>query len=126
MAPWPPSEIVQKLYKSRQVRAFAEDQKEILNKFHWYYSDLQSIHSEDAITWSVFGTIAHSPNEIRNKFISDLFQGIGIKSEPINNSEIFLWRRIPHPDTLVSGGPEIDFEILTQDTLLLGKAKWKW
>ena len=123
--PWPPSEIVQKLYKSRQIRAFAEDQKEILNKFNGYYSDLQSIHSEDAITWSVFGTVAHSPSEMQNKFVSDIFQVIGIKSELIKNSEIFLWRRIPHPDNLVSGGPEIDFGILTQDTLLLGEAKWK-
>ena len=123
--PWPPSEVVQKLYKSRQIRAFAEDQKEILQKYKGYYSDLQSIHSEDAITWSVFGTVAHSTVGIRNKFISELFQLLGIKAEPIESSEIFLWRRIPHPDTLVSGGPEIDFGILTKDTLLLGEAKWK-
>jgi len=125
IVPWPPSEVVQKLYQSYQARAFVEDQKEILTKFNGYYSDLQSIHSEDAITWSVFGTVAHSPNEIRNKFVSSLFQSIDIKTEPIDNSEIFLWRRIPHPDTLVSGGPEIDFGILIKDTLLLGEAKWK-
>lgn len=46
-------------------------------------------------------------------------------SEAVNSSEIFLWRRIPHPDTLVSGGQEIDFGILTNYTLLLGEAKWK-
>jgi hypothetical protein len=125
VAPWPASEVVQKLYQSRQARAFEEDQKEILKKFNGYYSDLQSIHSEDAITWSVFGTVAHSPNEMRNNFISDLFRNIGIKPKPVENSEIFLWRRIPHPDTLAPGGPEIDFGILTQDTLIFGEAKWK-
>lgn len=125
VTPWPPSEIVQKLYQSRQVRAFAEDQKETLKRFHGYYSDLQSIHSEDAITWSVFGTISHSQHEIQNKFVSEFFQSIDIELELINHSEIYLWRRIPHPDTLVSGGPEIDFGILTEDTLLLGEAKWK-
>jgi hypothetical protein len=123
--PWPPSEIIQKLYQSRQVRAFAEDQKKILHKYNGYYSDLQSIHSEDAITWSVFGTVARSTDVIRNKFISDLFNLLGIKTGPIEISEIFLWWRIPHPDTLVSGGPEIDFGILTANTLLLGEAKWK-
>lgn len=123
--PWPPSEIVQKLYQSRQIRAFAEDQKEILQKYKGYYSDLQSIHSEDAITWSVFGTVAHSQENIRNQFVSELFKLLDIKVESIKNSEIFLWRRIPHPDTLVSGGPEIDFGILTKDTLILGEAKWK-
>ena len=125
VVPWPPSEVVQKLYQSRQARAFAEDQKKILDTFNGYYSDLQSIHSEDAITWSVFGTAAHSPVGTRKDFISVLFLSIGIEPKPIENSEIYLWRRIPHPDTLVSGGPEIDFGILTHDVLLLGEAKWK-
>ena len=125
ITPWPPAEIVQKLYQSHQTRAFAEDQIKILQKYNGYYTDLQSIHSEDAITWSVFGTVAHSSNKNRNKFIFDLFHSIGVNAESIDNSEIFLWRRIPHPDTLVSGGPEIDFGILTQRTLILGEAKWK-
>ncbi len=125
IAPWPPSEVVQKLYQSRQIRAFSEEQKEILHKYNGYYSDLQSIHSEDAITWSVFGTVAHAQNEIRNKFIFELFTFLGLESAEVDNSEIFLWRRIPHPDNLVSGGPEIDFGILTNDTLVLGEAKWK-
>jgi len=123
--PWPPAEVVQKLYQSRQTRAFSEEQKENLQKFNGYYSDLQSIHSEDAITWSVFGTIAHAQIEKRNKFISELFQSLDLESEAVESSEIYLWRRIPHPDTLVPGGPEIDFGILTNDTLLLGEAKWK-
>jgi hypothetical protein len=123
--PWPPSEIVQKLYQSRHISAFAEDQKKILQKYNGYYSDIQSIHSEDAITWSVFGTVARSIDGIRNKFISELFNLLGIRAGSIEISEIFLWRRIPHPDTLVSGGPEIDFGILTKNTLLLGEAKWK-
>ena len=36
-----------------------------------------------------------------------------------------MWRRIPHPDTLVMGGPEIDFGILTNDTVVLREAKWR-
>ena len=123
--PWPPSEVVQKLYQSRQARAFLAEQKEIIFKYNGYYSDLQSIHSEDAITWSIFGTVARDPRKTRNAFITELFQAIEVKSKPIHSSEIFLWRRIPHPDTLVSGGPEIDFGILTEDTLLLGESKWK-
>jgi len=50
---------------------------------------------------------------------------IGFSYASSINSEICLWRRIPHPDTHVSGGPEIDFMIITDDTLLLGEAKWK-
>ena len=123
--PWPPSEIVQKLYKSSHAKDFDDNQKEKLTEYLGYYSDLQSIHSEDAITWSVFGTVAHSSNEVRNKFTYDLLQNLGIHPEPIENTEIFLWRRIPHPENLNSCGPEIDFGIYTGDILLLGEAKWK-
>lgn len=53
---WPPPEIVQKLNKSNHKLAFMgkifADPKFTLG----FNSDLQSIHSEDAITWSVFGT----------------------------------------------------------------------
>ena len=38
---------------------------------------------------------------------------------------VFLWRRIPHPDTLVSGGPEIDAGIMTENALILCEAKWQ-
>ena len=53
-SPWPPSEILQKLYQSRHVNAFHGDQLEICTSGIGYYTDLQSLHSEDAITWSVF------------------------------------------------------------------------
>jgi hypothetical protein len=49
---WPPPEIVQKLYKSRQSRAFEGKDLEIATSGLGYYCDLQSLHSEDAITWS--------------------------------------------------------------------------
>ena len=42
-----------------------------------------------------------------------------------SNARVGLWRRLPHPDTLVSGGPEIDFGIQTEDVFLLGEAKWR-
>jgi hypothetical protein len=31
---------------------------------------------------------------------------------------------LPHPDSLVPGGPEIDFGLQTADVFLLGEAKW--
>ncbi len=124
ISPWPPPEIVQKLYQSAQSKAYAGDQKRKSTSFFGYYSDLQSIHSEDAITWSVFGTVAHAKETVRNKWVQDFFETIGIEAQDVNQSEISLWRRIPHPDSFVSGGPEIDFEIYTGHVLLLGEAKW--
>lgn len=117
---FPKSEIIQKIYKSNQEKAFInEKEKSTMD----YYSDIQSINSEDAITWSIFGTLIYSPISSQIEFTKELFKSINIDSY-LDDVNIWLWRRIPHPDTLVSGGPEIDFGIQTNSTLLLGEAKW--
>lgn len=123
--PWPPPEIVQKLYKSTQIRAFQDTQSSICTSGLTYYCDLQSLHSEDAITWSVFGTVAYSSLSERENWVSQFFKLLDISGAVSTNAVIFLWRRIPHPDTLVLGGPELDFGIITDNTLILGEAKWQ-
>lgn len=45
IVPWPPPEIVQKLYKSTQLRAFCGENKSVAQGSLGYYSDLQSLHS---------------------------------------------------------------------------------
>lgn len=120
---WPPSEIVQKLYGSIQKKSFEKDTS--LSSFG-YYSDLQSINSEDAITWSVFGSLSRYCNDIRTNYVNDLIKKIGCHDiEDTRSSEISLWRRLPHPGNLTPGGPEIDFLIQTENTLVLGESKWK-
>jgi hypothetical protein len=48
--PWPAPELIQKIYQSRQVRAFSGDERRLAMAALGFYSDLQSIHSEDAIS----------------------------------------------------------------------------
>jgi len=124
IANWPPPEIVQKLYKSMQSRAFDGKDLDVATSGLGYYCDLQSLHSEDAITWSVFGTIARAPQDILETWLRNLFRLIDLPDANTDNAEISLWRRIPHPDTLVPGGPEIDVGITTSNTVILGEAKW--
>jgi hypothetical protein len=124
VSPWPPPEIIQKFYKSRQIRAFDGVGRDEVTRTLGYYTDLQSLHSEDAITWSVFGTLAYTDQSIRCAYVTALFELLGIPPTPITNANIWLWRRIPHPDTLVSGGPEIDFGIQTENAVVFGEAKW--
>jgi hypothetical protein len=124
-SPWPTPEIVQKLYQSRQVRAFHGDQLVICKSGLGYYSDLQSLHSEDAITWSVFGTVARTQQEKLETWLADLLQLFGMSAASPDRANIFLWRRIPHPDTMVSGGPEIDVGIMTINSVIFIEAKWK-
>lgn len=124
VSPWPPAEIAQKLYQSRQIRAFEGKDRKAVMQTLGYYSDLQSIHSEDAITWSVFGTLAYANVHTRRAFTKALFDLLRIPVSDIGSINVWLWRRIPHPDTLVSGGPEIDFGIQTEQVVILGEAKW--
>ncbi len=121
---WPPPEVLQKLYRSRQERAFSGNDLDAVTSKLGYYSDLQSMHSEDAVTWNAFGPLKSASNQDRCLFVNSLAESIGV---PSNSKEvgISLWRRVPHPDTLVSGGPEIDFTIITDDLVILGEAKWR-
>jgi hypothetical protein len=122
--PWPAPELIQKIYQSRQVRAFSGDEHRSAIATLGFYSDLQSIHSEDAITWSVFGPVVYAALAVREAFVRDLLNAIGV-SAVATNAHVWLWRRLPHPDTLVPGGPEIDFGVQTDDLFLLGEAKWR-
>ena len=125
VAPWPPPELVQKAYQSRQVRAFRDEELTRATSALGYYSDLQSVHSEDAVTWSLFGPLAYAPSEERAAYASELINHcLGDTTSP-SPAHIWLWRRLPHPDTLVPGGPEIDFGVQTSSTLVLGEAKWR-
>jgi hypothetical protein len=89
-----------------------------------FYSDLQSLHSEDALTWSVFGPVIYADQAKRTAFLRDLLRHLDIPGVA-DHAYVWLWRRLPHPDTLVPGGPEIDFGIQTEDVFLLGEAKWR-
>jgi len=118
------TEIAQKLYHSEHERDFDPGDQERLKACLGYYTDLQSLHSEDAITWSVFGTVAKSDEAVRTRWTGEFFGEVGLGSSEPAHSEITLWRRIPHPQTNSPDGPEIDFSISTEDTLLLGECKW--
>jgi hypothetical protein len=124
VVPWPPAELIQKLYQSRQVRAFRDADLAGAKSKHGFYSDLQSLNSEDALTWSVFGPIAYAELPVRLQFAASLLGLIGFPKSKPASAAVWLWRRLPHPDTLVSGGPEIDFGVQTEDVYVIGEAKW--
>ncbi len=122
--PWPPPELIQKVYQSRQARAFVGAEHTAVTGRIGFYSDLQSVHSEDAITWSFFGPIVYGAPAARLAFVRDVLDVVNVEGSA-TNAHVWLWRRLPHPDTLVPGGPEIDFGIQTDDVFLLGEAKWR-
>jgi hypothetical protein len=125
VSPWPPPELVQKLYMSRQVNAFDKDQRSTCTSALEYYCDLQSLNSEDALTWSCFGPVIHGEKEQQLAFTSGLFSVLGLSTAAPADVGLWLWRRIPHPESLVPGGPEIDVGIQTATVLVFGEAKWR-
>jgi hypothetical protein len=124
---WPPPEIVQKSYKSNHAHAFGKEEvadRQAVERGLGHYSDLQSLHSEDAITWSVFGTLAYATSTVQCAYVESLLNLLRVPSPAVAATNIWLWRRVPHPETLVSGGPEIDFGIQTEHITVFGEAKW--
>jgi len=120
---WPHNDIVKKLYKSNHDKDFDQPSLEALRSKLGFYCDLQSLRSEDAITWSIFGTLNYFSKERQVSFVNSLLRAIG-KEPKVTDCSIQLWTRIAHPDTLVPGGPEIDFQIIGDKAVILGECKW--
>jgi hypothetical protein len=96
--PWPAPELIQKIYQSRQVRAFADEELHAATAKLGFYSDLQSLHSEDAITWSVFGPVIYAPPSTRVRSSGKWLSLVGVQGSSENG----------YPDTLIRRGPEAD------------------
>lgn len=122
---WPPPEIERKLSRSGRQRAYSGENLDAVVEKLGYYSDLQSINSEDAITWSVFGPLIYAPEITRVKFCTRLFHMIDLPLLPPKSATISLWPRKLHPHTMRSGGPEIDFLVETPEVVIVGEAKWR-
>jgi hypothetical protein len=120
---WPHPDILKKLHRSSHSKDFDQASLEALSAKFGFYCDLQSLRSEDAITWSIFGTLKYFSKSLQVQFVNSLLEAIG---EELNVKDclIQLWTRIAHPDTLVSGGPELDFQIIGDKVVIFGECKW--
>lgn len=120
---WPPAPIVQKLIKSNHT---PHEHDSLLTHQLGYYCDLQSINSEDALTWNYFGPLLYAQPHERVQFAWWLMHLLDPEAEPDEVCEIDLWRRIPHPQKPGStNGSELDFLLIGNRTVVLGEAKWK-
>jgi hypothetical protein len=121
---WPPSMLKRKLKRSRHARAFDDQTRSHLERSLGYYCDLQSIRSEDAITWSFFGTLVDAPDDMRALVLNWLLEQCGLV-EMEATASVELWKRLPHPNTgRTAHGPEPDFSLLGDRAIILGEAKW--
>ena len=123
VSPWPSPEILQKLYARERFVGKTPEDEAAARQSLGHYCDLQSLNSEDAVTWSVIGPLIYGPPEWKQYFAAQLCDRLQLPAPTA--VALWLWRRIPHPEKPAStGGPEIDFGLLTDACAILGEAKW--
>jgi hypothetical protein len=123
VAPWPTPEILQKLYASDRFKGKTPEDDAAARETLGHFSNLQSLNSEDAVTWSVIGPVMYGPPALKQHFADRLLTRLDLPTS--SSVALWLWRRIPHPEKPASiGGPEIDFGLLTDRCAVFGEAKW--
>jgi hypothetical protein len=124
--PWPESLLKQvRGYVARADHFAAEDAEALARPLDGRISKFQSINSEDAVTYSWFGTLAQASTETRRAAVQWLYDRAGLSAESLD-PKIDQWARIFHPNAAGSPrGPELDARIDDQGAALVYiEAKW--
>jgi hypothetical protein len=89
-------------------------------------SKFQSINSEDALTWSWFGTLGCAEPAQRRLAVQWLYDRIGLDLAASPQPTIDQWMRVVHPNTPQgTNGPELDARIDDPGVALVYvEAKW--
>ena len=87
-------------------------------------SKFQSLRSEDALSWSWFGTLALADEGTRQAAVQWLYDRLELPLRASAAVNIRQWDRVPHPNAS-RNGPEIDAIIDDPDNALIYvEAKW--
>jgi hypothetical protein len=114
---WPDIDIANKIVKSEHISDYPEEHQTELKRQFGFYTDLQSIRSEDALTWSLFGYISKLGQQKIDTFYNELLAYFELGED--YKCEIRLWQRLSHPETLGNSGPEIDVILMGKKICLL-------
>lgn len=124
---WPP--WLEKHVRSYVARPawFSQDDAIALAAQLGRISKFQSANSEDALTWSWFGTLSCGSPEVRRATLSWLYERLAIDASPSSDAVIDQWPRVLHPNALDSPrGPEIDARINDPGgAVVYVEAKWR-
>jgi hypothetical protein len=124
--PWPEALLEQvRGYVARRSHFTDDDAVALGAQLDGRISKFQSINSEDAVTYSWFGTLAAAKPETRRAAIQWLYDRAGIPATAALPS-IDQWARVFHPNAPASGrGPELDARIDDPGVALVYvEAKW--
>lgn len=89
-------------------------------------SKFQSLRSEDALTWSWFGTLATAAPAAQQAAIQWLCDMLELQVDASATAGVRQWERVLHPNAPTRNGPEID--AIVDDpigALIYVEAKWR-
>lgn len=124
--PWPDPLLGQvRGYVARRGHFADADAEALAEHLDGRISKFQSVNSEDAVTYSWFGTLAAAPADTRRAAVQWLYDRAGI-SAAANAPTIDQWARVFHPNAPGSTrGPELDARIDDPHAALVYvEAKW--
>jgi hypothetical protein len=103
----------------KRLSGFPQRDRARLTEKLGHYSDVQSVNSEDTVTWSVFGCARDEG------WLNDLLAEVFGPAERPELWDLSLWSRIRHPDTGSSAhGPESDVVLENGEWKYVIEAKW--
>ena len=89
-------------------------------------SKFQSLRSEDALTWSWFGTLSMSSQESRRAALQWVFDRAELEAQATRDVLIRQWIRVAHPHFPGRTGPEVDAVLDDPGgALIYVEAKWE-
>ena len=118
-ASWPPPQVVMKLGAAQHGAKLPASVRDKLG----HYSALQSVNSEDAITWNFFGALINRP-AIGAEFLNWLSAQLELPWGENKTATTDVWRRVPHPDKPIAPGPELDAVLVAERLVVMAEAKW--
>jgi hypothetical protein len=96
--PWPPPDLLKQVtaYRARDSHFAPADAEGLMVALGGMISRFQSVNSEDAVSWSWFGTLGAAPATDRRAAIQWLYDRAGIDAIAVD-PEIGQWMRVFHP-----------------------------
>jgi hypothetical protein len=126
VSPWPPHALYDQVigYVARRDHFDTDDAVALAAHLGGRISKVQSVNSEDAVTFSWFGTLAVASTSVRSAVVQWLYSRIGLATTA-SDPAIDQWVRVFHPNAPGSSrGPELDARVDDANALIYVEAKW--
>ncbi len=122
---WPPPELTRKI-SQKSMDSCHSGNVHLLND-NWklgYFCELQAINNVSALVWSAFGTVMKTKKEILESWTSELFKQLKIDDASAEDTQMFLWRKLPPCKNLTVPNSELDVILSTRNCILFFIASW--